>query len=70
MQTISKNEHINLENIENDVDIDDFDENVVLDDSTELSVPEGSGSMIKLSMKDNTSLDNNSKGKGKTTSAI
>ena len=65
-----KNEHIGLEDIEDNIDIDNFDDNVVLDDSTELSVPEGSGSMIKLSMKDNTSLDNNSKGKGKTTSAI
>ncbi len=67
---MSKNEHIDLKNIEDNVNIDDFDDNVILDNSTELSVPEGSGSMIKLSMKDNTSLDNNSKGKGKTTSAI
>ncbi len=70
MQTISKNEHINLENIENDVDIDDFDDNVVLDDSTELSVPEGSGRMTELLVEDSTFLSNNGKGKGKTTSAV
>ncbi len=67
---MSKNEHIDLEDIENDVDIDDFDDNVVSDNSTEPSVPEGSGSTTKLSTEDSTSLGNNGKGKGKTTSAV
>ena len=67
---MSKNEHIDLEDIEDDVDIDDFDDNVVPDDSTEPSVPEGSGRMTELSTEDSTSLGNNGKGKGKTTSAV
>jgi len=65
-----KNEHIDLEDIEDDINIDDFDDNVVLDDSSELSIPEGSSSMTKLSIKNNTFLGNNGKDKGKTTSAI
>ncbi len=65
-----KNEYIDLEDIEDDIDIDDFDDNVVSDNSTEPSVPEGSGSMTKLSTEDSTSLGNNGKGKGKTTSAV
>ena len=40
---MSKNEYIDLEDIEDDVDINDFDDNVVPDDSTELSVSEGNG---------------------------
>src|SRR6266542_4429968 len=67
---MSKNEYIDLEDIEDDVDIDDFDDNVVSDDSTELFVPEGSSSMTKSSTEDSTSLGNNGKGKGKTTSAV
>src|SRR6266498_692124 len=65
-----KNEHIDLEDIEDDVDIDDFNDNVVPDDSTEPSVPEGSGRTTELSTEDSTSLGNNGKGKGKTTSAV
>src|SRR6266542_2331303 len=67
---MSKNEHIDLEDIENDVDIDDFDDNVVSDDSTELSVPEDSGRTTELLTEDSTSLDNNGKGKEKTTLAV
>jgi len=70
LQTISKNEHIDLEDIEDDVDIDNFDDNIVSDDNTEPSVPEGSGSTTKPSMEDSTSLGNNGKSKGKTTSAV
>src|SRR6266540_3164961 len=67
---MSKNEHIDLEDIKDDVDIDNFDDNVVLDDSTEPSIPEGSGRMTEPSTEDSTSLGNNGKDKGKTTSAI
>src|SRR6266542_6032838 len=67
---MSKNEHIDLEDIEDNVNIDDFDNNVVSDDSTELSVSEGSSRTIELSTEDSTSLGNNGKGKGKTTSAV
>src|SRR6266511_3684153 len=67
---MSKNKHIDLEDIEDDVDINDFDNNVILDNSTELSVSERSGSMTKPSTEDSTSLGNNGKGKGKTTSAV
>ena len=67
---MSKNEHIDLEDIKDDVDIDDFDDNIVSDDSTELSVPEGSGRTTELSTEDSISLGNNGKGKGKTTSAV
>ncbi len=67
---MSKNEHIDLEDIENDINIDDFDNNIVSDDSTGLSISEDSGSMIKLSIEDSTSLGNNNKSKGKTTSAV
>ncbi len=70
MQTISKNEHIDLENIEDDVDIDDFDDNVISDDNTKLSVLEGNSRMTEPSTEDSISLDNNNKDKGKTTSAI
>ena len=70
MQTISKNEHIDLENIEDDVDIDDFDDNVISDDNTKLSVLEGNSRMTEPSTEDSISLDNNGKGKGKTTSAV
>src|SRR6266540_4126312 len=67
---MSKNEHIDLEDIEDDVNIDDFNNNIILDNSTELSVPEDSGRITEPSMKDSTSLDNNGKNKGKITSAI
>ncbi len=67
---MSKNEHIDLKDIEVNVNIDDFDDNVVLDDSIKSSVPEGNGRMTELSMKNSISLDNNGKGKGKTTSAV
>src|SRR6266498_5741726 len=67
---MSKNEHIDLEDIEDDVNIDNFDDNVISDDSTEPSVPEGSGRMTELSTKDSTSLGNNGKSKEKTTSAV
>ena len=70
MQTISKNEYINLEDIKNDIDINDFDNNVVPDDSTELFVPEGSSSMTKLLIENSTSLGNNGKSKEKTTLAV
>ncbi len=67
---MSKNEHIDLKDIKNDVDIDNFDDNVILDNSTKPSVSESSGNMTKLSIKDSISLNNNGKGKGKITSAI
>src|SRR6266498_3783675 len=67
---MSKNEHIDLEDIEDDIDIDDFDDNVVPDDSTEPSVSKGSGRMTESSTEDSTFLGNNGKGKGKTTLAI
>ena len=67
---MSKNEHIDLEDIEDDVNIDNFDDNVISDDSTELSVLEGSSRMIELSTENSISLGNNGKGKGKTTSAV
>jgi len=67
---MSKNKHIDLEDIEDNVNINDFDDNVILDNSTELSVLESSSSMTKTSTEDNTSLGNNNKGKEKTTLAI
>src|SRR6266498_1392265 len=67
---MSKNKYIDLEDIKDDVNIDDFDDNIVPDDSTEPSVLEGSGRITEPSMEDNTSLGNNSKGKGKITSAV
>ncbi len=66
---MSKNKHIDLEDIEDDVNINNFDDNVILDNSTELFISEGSGSITELLMKDNTSLNNNSKGR-KTISII
>ncbi len=67
---MSKNEHIDLKDIEDDVDIDNFDDNVISDNSIKPSVSEGSGRTTELSIKDSTSLGNNSKGKWKTTSAV
>ena len=67
---MSKNKHIDLKDIKDNIDIDNFDDNIISNDSTELSVLEDSSNMIELSIKDSISLSNNSKGKEKITSAI
>ena len=65
---MSENEHIDLEDIEEDIiNVEDFNENIVSDDSIEPSIPQDS--MTELLTED-TSLGNNSKGKGRTTSAV
>ncbi len=67
---MSKNEHIDLEDIKDNIDIDDFDDNIISDDSIKSSVPEGNSRITESSTEDSISLDNNGKDKGKTTSAV
>ena len=65
---MSENKHIDLESIKEDIiNVEDFNKNIVPDDSIELSIPQDSTTEL---LTEDTSLGNNSKGKGRTTSAV
>jgi len=51
-----KNKYIDLKDIEDDININNFDNNIILGNSTELSVSESSSSITELSMKNSTFL--------------